>query len=922
MPSSSQYHQLDYEFANTFVTLRTTIGLTQQGLAQHLGISSKAVANWEQGLTRPKAEHLKAFLKLCVGHAAFAAGREEEQIRAFWKAARQRVLLDEQWLQELLAQPSPSLAKGAGVPSPGSEQGSLASSEALTLWTVPYARNPHFTGGEELLSHLEQQFARRAADQPTTLHQAALTQSQAIKGLGGIGKTQIAIEYAYRAREQGRYTHTLWISAASEEAVLSSFAALADRVPALFQEEESDQRTLVKKALRWLEQRPEPWLLIYDNADDITFLPAYLPIQGQGSILFTTRASAVRALAPSLEVEALPLEEGVKLLLRRAAREDEVTEREREEASAIVLALDRFPLAIDQAGAYLEETGCSLADYLQIYQQHQYQLLARRGKQVSGYPDSVATTWSLAFERIEQSDPAAAELLRLCAFVAPDQIPEELLIEGAPYWPAALQEAAKDRFRFNQMLSTLLSFSLIKRVGRERMLSLHRLVQVVQLERMTREEQRQWAERLVRAVQAVFPQDPEEVASWPGCQRYLDQAQVCETLIQQYHLLLPEAANLLDRTGTYLIERALYSVAEPLLRRALDMREQLLGSEHPDVATSLHHLARLSWILKEYAQAEVLHQRALGIREKYLGDAHPDVAESLNELALIHDECGNYTQAEPLFQRALRLYEQALGPEHPDVARVLNNLAVHYSVQGQYAQAEPLYQQALRILEQQREPEQPDVARALNNLAHLYMELRKYEQAEPLYQQALRLYEQGLGPKHPLLAFTLDLLAHLYSMQDRFPDAEGLYLRALRIREQFGPEYRDLSPSLRGLANLYTQYGMYTQAEPLYLRALHICEQQIGPKHPETARVLDAFAGFQQVQGNILEAAALYERALAIRETVLGPEHPQTVETRTRLKAVLGAMGKMPALVVNVYQDKGDDVPIDGAASTGPVGGR
>ncbi len=648
MPPSYQYRERDYEFPNTFVTLRSTIGLTQQSLATLLGVSSRAVENWEQGLTSPKAEYLKQFIALCVRASAFAAGREEEQIRAFWQAAHQKVLLDEYWLQELLARPSPSSA--GREPSP-------AASEQLALWMVPYARNPHFTGRDELLSHLEQQFARRAADQPTTIHHAALTQSQAIKGLGGIGKTQTAIEYAYRAREQGRYTHTLWISAASEEAVLASFAALKEWMPALGQKEESDQRVLTSKALRWLEQCPEPWLLIYDNADETAFLPPYLPIQGQGSILLTTRASAVGALAPSLEVEALPLSEGVQLLLRRAGRDSDVTEQEREEASTIVLALGQFPLAIDQAGAYLEETGCSLADYLQIYRQHQYELLARRGKQASGYPDSVATTWSLAFEQIERTDLAAAELLRLCAFVAPDQIPEELLTEGAACWPAALQEAVTDRLRFNQMLSILLAFSLIKRVGRERQLSIHRLVQTVQQARMTREEQRQWAERLVLAIHAVFPRDPEvKSGAWPQCQRYLEQAQACDTLIQQHHLLLPEAADVFDRTGDYLIRRGLYSLAEPLLRRALGMREQHLGGAHPDVATSLYRLAVLSAKLGAYAQAEPLYQRAVRIREQQLGQEHHLVAYPLNGLADLYREQGKYAGAEPLYQRALRIW--------------------------------------------------------------------------------------------------------------------------------------------------------------------------------------------------------------------------------------------------------------------------
>jgi len=180
MPPFHQYRERDYEFANTLLSLRTTIGLTQASLAALLSVSRRAVENWEQGLTTPKAEHLTAFLELCVRHAAFAAGHEEEQIRAFWKASRQKVLLDEYWLSELLAQSAPAPSGGAG-------QDSAAASEQLSLWTVPSLRNPHFTGREELLSSLEQQLAPRDTEPSTTLHHAALTQAQAIKGLGGIG---------------------------------------------------------------------------------------------------------------------------------------------------------------------------------------------------------------------------------------------------------------------------------------------------------------------------------------------------------------------------------------------------------------------------------------------------------------------------------------------------------------------------------------------------------------------------------------------------------------------------------------------------------------------------------------------------------------------------------------------------------------
>jgi transcriptional regulator with XRE-family HTH domain len=190
------YHERDYPFGQAMLTLHTSLGLTQADLAERLGVSRRALADWEIGSAYPKAEHLKAFLGLCVRASVFAAGREEEQIRALWRAARQKVLLDEPWLSELLGRPSPTPAAPAGESSAAAAQGRAAAPEKLALWTIPYARNPYFTGRDDLLSELAAQFAPPASGQPTTILRAALTQTQVIKGLGGIGKTQTAVEDA------------------------------------------------------------------------------------------------------------------------------------------------------------------------------------------------------------------------------------------------------------------------------------------------------------------------------------------------------------------------------------------------------------------------------------------------------------------------------------------------------------------------------------------------------------------------------------------------------------------------------------------------------------------------------------------------------------------------------------------------------
>lgn len=453
-----------------------------------------------------------------------------------------------------------------------------------------------------------------------SIHLAALTQIQAVKGLGGIGKTQIAIEYAYRALAQKRYHHTIWITAASEEAILASFAALADQLPSTVKKDKADQYQLVAAVLGWLEQCEQPWLLIFDNTDDLSILPRYLPRRGNGAVLLTKRASAVSALAAPINVEIMEVMEATQLLLRRAQHATNVSEAEMREAANLVVTLGQFPLALDQAGAYIEETRCIVHDYLHLYQQYRYTLLSRRGMQITGYPESVATTWSLSFQLVAQTNPAAADLLCLCAFLAPDHIPEELLSVGAPFWPPALQEAVSDPFLFNQMIEALLRFSRVKRLAEDHLLSLHRLVQAVQRERLELTEQRQWAERLIRAVRTVFPRDPiDPTTTWPQCRRYLEQAQVCDTLIQEYQIQLPEAADVLDRTGVYLRECALYAEAEPLFLRALRIREQQLGKEHSDTAETLNNLAVLYSLQSHYPQAEPLYQRTLRIREQQLG---------------------------------------------------------------------------------------------------------------------------------------------------------------------------------------------------------------------------------------------------------------------------------------------------------------
>jgi tetratricopeptide (TPR) repeat protein/transcriptional regulator with XRE-family HTH domain len=820
----------------------------QQDLADLLGTTVTTIQRWERGHQQPSAYYR---VKLCT---LFGLDVQELGLAETFSSSTE-------WTEVTEKRSAPS--------------------EDISLWTVPYARNPHFTGREDLLQQLGQLLAVENLGQSMSIQQATLTQTQAITGLGGIGKTQIAIEYAYRSRMQGRYRHFIWISAASQETILTSFVELARLVmPTLVEQEGTNQRTIVATLLRWLEQCKQPWLLIFDNADDFSLVQSYLPRWGNGCILLTTRAHAVGAFASSLEVDSMGVMEATHLLLRRAHRFSANSPEELDEAIMLVNALAQFPLAIDQAGAYIEETGCTLSAYLQLYQHYRHELLARRGKQATGYPESVVTTWSLSFAQVERTNPAAAELLQLCAFLAPDHIPEELLTEGAPHWPPALRVAVTNLLSFNQMLETLLAFSLVKRLSEDRMLSLHRLVQIVQMERMEAEAHLTWAHSLVRAMHGLFPQDTQDVANWPRCQRYLEQVEACDVLIQRHHLLLPEAADLLDRAGTYVREHMWYTQAEPIYRRALAIREQHLGPDQPDTATILHNLAILQRDTGNVVEAEQLYQRALAIREQHLGPDHPYTANALSNVANLYLAQKRYREAEPLYRRALAIREHHFGPPQPDSDDHLHTLANFYVTQGRYREAEPLYQRILAIREQRLGPLHYRTANILNNLGVLYLSQARFGEAEPLYRRVLSIREQQFGPTHPHTATSLYNLARLQQDKGNFVEAERLYQRALVIREQhLDPEHPTLADCLSGLATLYQKQGKIEQAEALALRALCIHEQHLSPLHPSTADDLHTLALLYRDQGKPAEAKPLFLRALTIREQAFVSTHLSIAET-------------------------------------------
>ena len=335
-----------------------------------------------------------------------------------------------------------------------------------------------------------------------------------------------------------------------------------------------------------------------------------------------------------------------------------------------------------------------------------------------------------------------------------------------------------------------------------------------------------------------------------------------------------------------------YDKTEPLCLRALAIREKALGKDHPDTAQSLNNLAGLYTLQGKYVEAEPFYKRALDIREKALGKDHLSTAECLNDIATIHYLQWKYVEAEPLYRRALDIREKALGKDHFTTAGSVSSLANLYYLQAKYVEAEPLLKRALDIREKTLGKDHPDTANSINNLAELYNKQGKYLEAEPLHKRALDIREKALGKDHPSTGASLNNLAALYRAQGKYLEAEPLYKRALDIREKaLGKNHPATATSLSNLAVLYAFQGKYVEAEPLYKHALEIREKALGKNHPDTANSLNNLAGLYRAQGKYAEAEPLFKRALDIWEKALGKDHPSTVTSLNNLAALYTAKG-------------------------------
>ncbi|MCA9996928.1 MAG: tetratricopeptide repeat protein [Anaerolineales bacterium] len=633
--------------------------------------------------------------------------------------------------------------------------------------------NPSFVGREELLARLE---AGAAADG------AATVLTQAIAGLGGVGKSQLALAYAHAHRDQ--YDLIYWLTADPESSLLDGLRGLGRRL-GLPVDAMPDSVAAAQQTVVWLEQTPRRWLLIVDNADDLppSRLRQLLPGAGRGRVLITSRNphwQGVVAASQLLRVDIFTPAEAVAYLAQELAAQP--LGFDPAEGEVLAEALGYLPLALTHAAAYLQNSPHQrCADYVRLFRQHQAGLLAR-AERPHDYHATVTTTWQIAFDHVA-TVPGAADLLALCSCLAAEAIPLGLLrglgeVEAGRLWQTVLG----DELQFDAALAALHRYSLLT-LGGEGVV-LHRLVQMVARGQLGEAGLAEWVAVAAALLHKKYNFDRHDMATWPAGAALLPHLRAVAELAAAVPIESNEVAYLNNEIGSYLQVFISHAQAKPYYERALAIYEKVLGGEHPDTATSLNNLGVLLQAMGDYTGAKLCYERALAICEKVLGGEHPDTASSLNNLGGLLQATGDYVKAKSYVERALAICEKVLGGGHPFTALGLNNLGELLRAMGEYAGAKPYYERALAIWENVLGGEHLDTAQSLNNLGTLLRAMGEYDEAVPYFERAMQIRKKALGTAHPDFATSLWWLGVLAADRGERQQARDYVAQAYAIYEQ------------------------------------------------------------------------------------------------------------------------------------------
>ena len=660
-------------------------------------------------------------------------------------------------------------------------------------------RNPDFVGREGVLAELRRLLT--AGQGPAVL-------TQAITGLGGIGKTQTARAYAHR--HLADYELIWWLRAESPATLAADYATLAG--PLGLDPDTADQAKL-NAAIRQRLQSRSAWLLIFDNVEDPKLPREWLPGTGGGHSLITSRRTDWQDLAKPLSLPVMPEDEAIAILTGGSDIQI-LSPAEHAAASDLARELGYLPLALAQARAYMVETGRSLASYLSLFRSSRPADFADDRPSLD-YPASYATTWAISINAAAAACPGARPLLELLAFFAPDPLSVGVLNT----WPATLPVELRDEHARDDAIAALRRYSLID-VERGR-ISVHRLVQAVTRDELTEIASKDLILSAIPLACKALPEPPTDHLHWPIYAALLPHTITVANWSEKYKVGLADTTTAINRIALYHYSRASWDDAELLLLRALSVAEGEIGKDHPYLIRILNNLAAVYQERDRHHSARQLYKRSIIIAGKSLDVNRTILANTLSNLSSLYEKRKYYKQAECLLVNANAIHRHIGDDSSLQALTIIHNLGSLYRLTGRPDLAEPLLRYAVaggcKILKYKH----PTLAIWLDNLGCFYGDQGRYRKGQFLLRRSISILMECYGYMHPTLARSMSNLAKLYQENGRGLEAEQLLVQAIEIGEKtLDPGHPEHLARIRSLTNLYTAVGRHVVVEKVRKRYL------------------------------------------------------------------------------------------------------
>ncbi|MFI6123669.1 FxSxx-COOH system tetratricopeptide repeat protein [Streptomyces sp. NPDC051064] len=742
------------------------------------------------------------------------------------------------------------------------------------IWNAP-PRNPGFTGRSLVLERMRDQLGGGMA--------VVLPQPQTLYGLGGVGKTQVALEYVHRFMAD--YDLVWWISSEQIDDVVASLAELAVRLGA---QGGDDMAAASQEAVDLLRRGvpSERWLLVFDNADDPERLSRYFPQGGSGHILVTSRNQSWSQHGDALPVDVFLREESIEHLQRRAPGLSD------EDAAQVATAVGDLPLAVEQAAAWIAETATPIDTYLEQLAQQAPEVLALN--QPAGYPQPVAATWNISIERLKERSPAAVRLLQLCAFFAPEPISANLLyskemIEALKPYDASLQE----KLVLGRVIREIGRFALAKVDQVSNSIQVHRLVQAVIRAQLSEEEQREARHVVHRILAGARPDDDEPIdnpATWPRFATIWphlgpSDARNCKD---------PETRRLLIDRVRYLWKRGDVRTAGRLGDELRDTWREMLGNQDLQYLYLCFHLSNILRTRGRYVEAKELDEVTLGRQRAVLGPEHPHTYMTTSSLAIDLGLLGDYGKAIELATAAHEGFSQIFHDRHPRTLAAANNLALNLRSVGQYARAREIDQDVYDLRSEVLGPEHPYSLSSAISLARDLREVGRYEDSVGLLSRTYDAYKATLGRTYPTTLSAAKSLAVSLRRAGQLEDARRL---TVATRARYRAKYTAANPeSLACDLNLASDLFAAGEAVEARDTAQEVVDQYMnvpGEHHPYTLAAQNNLGAYLAGTGAPLEAEKLLTRVVASMREVFGREHPNTLFCVMNLANATAARGDL-----------------------------